>query len=182
VPVENVWCHGRSVPWIVGMPSMRRALAALSVVATAGSVLGCVPSFGVANRVVVVAKGGGADRMGTPRDLQFHPLKRDELWVASASTDGRLSGNYIITKPGTAQQTTRFIICIMRSPELRLGSGCGGPEVITDAFARCLCLCVCLCPCLPDCCATVWLTITWITWRRLSSARMAARSSRARSL
>ena len=47
--------------------------------------------------------------LATPRDLQFHPLKPDELWVASASLDGRLSGNFIITNPGTAQQTTSLL-------------------------------------------------------------------------
>ena len=46
--------------------------------------------------------------LGTPRDLQFHPLTGD-LWVASASTDGRLNGNYIIKKPGTAEQTAALL-------------------------------------------------------------------------
>ena len=77
----------------------------------------CLPMFGQGTpRVVAVASGGGlgTNSLGTPRDLQFHPLNKDELWVASASDmqsggDNRLNGNFIIKKPGTSAQTTTLL-------------------------------------------------------------------------
>jgi len=91
---------------------LRRVLLALCLAAAVGSAHGaCVPTFGARSTVVHVAKGGAASPsdLGTPRDLQFHPLRDNELWVASASNDGRLHGNFIIRDPGTPKQTTRLL-------------------------------------------------------------------------
>ena len=74
--------------------------------------LSCVPVFGAGTpRLVTVVKGGalGTNLLGKLRDLHFHPLKNDELWVASASPDGRLDGNFIIKNPGTAKQTVSLL-------------------------------------------------------------------------
>ena len=87
----------------------------------------CVPPFGAARQIVTVVQGvpgtvsldgkqrppasgqmPGAFDLGSPRDLQFHPLTGD-LWVASASTDGRLNGNFIISQPGTTKKTTTLL-------------------------------------------------------------------------
>ena len=95
---------------------MRREIAALClaaiVYAPCAQSLSCVPVFGAGTpRLVTVIKGGalGTSHMGKPRDLQFHPLKNNELWVASASADGRLDGNFIIKNPGTAKQTVSLL-------------------------------------------------------------------------
>ena len=64
--------------------------------------------FGQHSRAVTVATGG-VDLLGSPRDLQFHPLLPEELWVASSSPDGRLHGNVIIRNPGTPQQNITLL-------------------------------------------------------------------------
>jgi len=70
--------------------------------------LSCVPVFGADTpRLVTVVKGGalGTSLLGKLHELQFNPLKNDELWVLSASVDGCLHGNLIIKNPGTAKKT-----------------------------------------------------------------------------
>ena len=56
---------------------------------------------------MTVVKGGalGTSLLGKLHELQFNPLKNDELWVLSASVDGCLHGNLIIKNPGTAKKT-----------------------------------------------------------------------------
>ena len=96
-----MWRTAGARLWAVGLAATLASAAAST----------CVPPLGTARRVVTVARGvatGEAQRageLGVPRDLQFHPLTGD-LWVAAASADGRLNGNFIISKPGTAEQST----------------------------------------------------------------------------
>jgi hypothetical protein len=111
---------------------MRRPASALLSVAclaawVAAAASQCVPPFGASRQIVTVVQGvpgtispdgkqrppasgqmPGAYDLGSPRDLQFHPLTGD-LWVASASTDGRINGNFIISQPGTPRQTTMLL-------------------------------------------------------------------------
>ena len=102
-------------PTMLSPSALALVLLGALVPCVQGSV--CVPMFGQGTpRVVAVASGGGlgTNSLGTPRDLQFHPLNKDELWVASASDmqsggDNRLNGNFIIKKPGTSAQTTSLL-------------------------------------------------------------------------
>ena len=103
------------------------ACIAACVTAAASQQQKCVPPFGLARRIVTVVQGApgtispegkqrppasgqmpGFSDLGSPRDLQFHPLTGD-LWVASASIDGRTNGNFIISQPGTPNQTTMLL-------------------------------------------------------------------------
>ena len=99
-----MWRTAGARLWAVGLAATLASAAAST----------CVPPLGTARRVVTVARGvatGEAQRageLGVPRDLQFHPLTGD-LWVAAASADGRLNGNFIISKPGTAEQSTTLL-------------------------------------------------------------------------
>ena len=109
------------------LPASRLLSAACIAACVAAAASECVPPFGSSRHIVTVVQGvpgiistdgkqrppasgqmPGAFDLGSPRDLQFHPLTGD-LWVASASTDGRLNGNFIISQPGTPKQTTMLL-------------------------------------------------------------------------
>jgi len=87
---------------------MMRLSAGAVLVLLATSVQGsCIPEFGAKAQVVTIAGSGGTGGgLAVPTDLQFHPLKDGELWVASSDRqDSRLSGNWIIEAAGTDQQS-----------------------------------------------------------------------------
>uniref|UniRef100_A0A7S0DX39 EGF-like domain-containing protein n=1 Tax=Hanusia phi TaxID=3032 RepID=A0A7S0DX39_9CRYP len=63
----------------------------------------CVPPLGSSRTIVTVA--GGGKGLAIPRDIQFHPARPNELWVASAdSEDKTSSGVLVIENAGTKDQ------------------------------------------------------------------------------
>ena len=63
----------------------------------------CVPPFGSARTIVTVASS--TKGLATPRDIQFHPMRPNELWVASADKeDATSSGLFVIENAGTKDQ------------------------------------------------------------------------------
>jgi len=59
-----------------------------------------VPEFGSNPSFSVIAKG--SDELDVPRDLEFHPDRPEELWVANRATDTIV----VVWDSGTSDQTT----------------------------------------------------------------------------